>query len=63
MNPKRTGRTVATALIALATLLVVEPCGHGAKPGPAGTCSYGFLLNWRSVIRGSIAAELSTFWE
>ena len=30
--------------------------------GP-GTCSYGFLLNWRSVIRGSIAAELSTFWE
>ena len=41
------------------------------RPGRAGTAPsmapqvgapYGFLLNWRSVIRGSIAAELSTFW-
>ena len=42
-----------------------EPARSQLVPRPARStsCSYGLLLNLRRVIRGSIAAELSTLWE
>ena len=43
------------------------PPGRGTDsdpwPSEQVSCSYGPLSNRRRVIRGSIAAELSTFWE